>query len=588
MADFISDRGLESKPIYFADLDRCQPAEVISSEGGFGRWQTLPFEAEGVSGVMLKAGPETHAPAVRYPLAANGWHAISIGVHPTGHEGEMPQTLVKLSSDDVYSVLTWDEEGHHLRRKVLQEIFWKVADLDGQAIDFCQQTRRLDPGNGFASVQCAAIRIAYIKLVALTPAEVTALGEERDRGKTRSLFAHNDAHGPHFAYRPTTAEELSREIEPYRDTDFSRIYWESGSGDLMHYPTKIGRTPDFPGVRDFPRVGDRLLAESWRSYLDQGLDPLQIAIEHTHACGLEFHASYRLAGWTYPPPFDHSFRGGYYDHHPELHCVDRDGKTLPRLSYAYNETQDYCLALLREMAQYPIDGICLLYNRRPPYVAYESPLLERFAAAHGGDPRELGDDDPDWLQFRAEVITDFMRRVRREMDAVAREGGRTRKIEISACVLGLESENRHFGLDVETWAREGLVDVLIPYSPAPLAMPTKEDTWSSPSQLKPFVDATAGSDCVLAANVMPRHMAPENLRRNAHMIYAAGVDHLFFWDCAGPSGRANYQPMWNALRRLGHRDEIAEWVDSGKPALGDWTVPLLRLGNWDMTVIAPG
>ena len=72
------------------------------------------------------------------------------------------------------------------------------------------------------------------------------------------------------------------------------------------------------------------------------------------------------------------------------------------------------------------------------------------------------------------------------------EQGRARRIEVSACVLGLEEENRYFGLDVAAWAREGLIDVLIPYSPAPLAMPTEEDTWSNPSQLEPFTHATQG------------------------------------------------------------------------------------------------
>ena len=65
-------------------------------------------------------------------------------------------------------------------------------------------------------------------------------------------------------------------------------------------------------------------------------------------------------------------------------------------------------------------------------------------------------------------MTDFMRRVREEMDTISREQGRARRIEVSACVLGLEEENRFFGLDVAAWAREGLIDVLIPYSPAPL------------------------------------------------------------------------------------------------------------------------
>ena len=113
------------------------------------------------------------------------------------------------------------------------------------------------------------------------------------------------------------------------------------------------------------------------------------------------------------------------------------------------------------------------------------------------------------------------------------------------------AENVLFGCDVATWAREGLIDALIPYSAAPLAMPTDEDTWSAPEQLTPFVEATRGTACTLAPNVMPRHMSAEDFRRKAHLIYGTGAEHLFFWDCAGPGGRANSQPMWNALRRLG-------------------------------------
>ena len=77
MADFIADRGFSTAPIYVTDLERCQPADS-ALRNGFHRWQTISSEAEGFSGVMLKAGPETRAPEVRYPLSATGWHAISM------------------------------------------------------------------------------------------------------------------------------------------------------------------------------------------------------------------------------------------------------------------------------------------------------------------------------------------------------------------------------------------------------------------------------------------------------------------------------------------------------------------------------
>ncbi|MCY4112265.1 MAG: family 10 glycosylhydrolase, partial [Chloroflexi bacterium] len=490
MSDAITDRGFRAEPRYVADFDRCTPAEALATDATRGHWQTLSFEADGVSGTMLFAGPETLAPDVTYPLRVEGWHAISVGVHPTaGGESDFSLVQVMLSGDSAFSALTWSTEGHHLRRKELQEIFWKVADLTGQEVVFSQLHRRIDSGDGLASVQSGSARIAYLKLVPLAEDEVQQLVGERTSGRDRRLWAHNDAHGPHYTYRMTTAAEVRREIEPYRDTDFSRMYWESGAGDLMRYFTKIGRTATAHGVEMFPRVGDRLLAESWRSYHEQGIDPFQVALEHTHELGMEFHAAYRLAAWTYPPPMNQEYLDGYFQDHPQWRCLDRDGRELPRMSYAFPEVQDYCLAALREMAEFDLDGICLLFNRRPPYLMYEQPLIEGFTASHGADPRELPEDDPEWSTYRGGVLTGFMRRVRQEMDAVAREQGR-RRLEVSACVQGLMAENVLFGCDVATWAREGLIDALIPYSAAPLAMPTDEDTWSAPEQLTPFVEAT--------------------------------------------------------------------------------------------------
>ena len=589
--DHIADRGFAAEPCYVTDLDRCEPAAALAAAPLPGHWRTIDYETEGFGGAMLVAGPETQAPAVRYPLDVRGWHAISVGVHATGHAGGLGQVLVRLSGDRAFSILSWDPprlHDGHFRRQQLEELFWKAADLTGQQVVIAQAAVRVGAGERPGAVQCEAAKLAYLKLVPLSDSEVEALQAERQRGETRRLFAQNDAFFP-FAYRTSTAEEIRREIEPYRDTDFSRIYWEAGSGDLLWYPSEVARTPADIATRDFSRTGERLLVESWRLLREQGLDPFQIALDYVHEIGLEFHASYRLAGWTYPPTvMEGFFGGGFYDRHPELRCVDRNGRPLPRLSYAYPETQRFCLSVLREIAGYPVDGVCLLFNRRPPYLDHEPPLIEGFMARYGQDPRELDESDPRWLAYRADVLTDFMRAVRRELDAVAEGQGRGRRIGISVCVLGTEQDNLFFGLDLETWVREGLIDTLIPYSPAPLCLPVASDTWSDPTQVAPFVKLTRGTDCTLAINLMPRELSAEDYRRMAAMLYGAGVDHLFVWDCAGAWFRANHRAPWTALRRLGHRNEIEAWRRAGEPGLASPTVPLRTLGGWDMTAIAPG
>ena len=83
-------------------------------------------------------------------------------------------------------------------------------------------------------------------------------------------------------------------------------------------------------------------------------------------------------------------------------------------------------------------------------------------------------------------------------------------------------------------------------------------------------------------------MSPEAYRRKAAMLYEAGVDNFFFWDSAGASGRANFSPAWQALRRLGHREEVEAWIRSGEPGLVPASGPLHQLGDYDLTYQTPG
>ena len=588
VTDNLADRGLSSSPFYVADLEWCRPSGALSRESEPRHWRMYDYEVAGFDGVMLIAGPETEAPEVTYPLEVDGWHAVSIGFLSTTHNlgSGVHDLLVRLSGDDTFSMLDLIRADAFENQQQLEETYWKTADLTGQQIVFGQLARRRGPGDGPGVVECGPVRIAYIKLVPLTDYEVEELQRDRADRSKRRLYAHNDAFTFRNLYRPTTAEEIRRQVEPYRGTDFSRIYWEIGNGDSLFYPSELGRTSDtIDPPKDYARLTDRFREEAWHIMRRRGTDPFQVALEHAHELGIEFHSAYRLAAWAYPPPvLSYASEGGMWDTHPELRCVDRDGRGLPRLSYAFRETQDFALSVLRDVTRYPIDGVALLYNRRPPYIMYEQPLIDGFTNLHGHDPRDLPEDDPMWLAYRAGVMTDFMRRLHREMVAVAAEQGRG-PIHITACVLGKVDDNMLFGLDTATWAREGLIDTLIPYSPAPLAMPLPSDTWSDPGQVEPFVDMVRGTDCELTMNVMPRDLGAEEYRRMASMLYGAGAESLFFWDA---NERCNYQPAWAALRRLGHRDEIEAWTTAGEPQLGATVLPLRSLAGWNMEAVAPG
>lgn len=204
----------------------------------------------------------------------------------------------------------------------------------------------------------------------------------------------------------------------------------------------------------------------------------------------------------------------------------------------------FVISLLKEIAAYPIDGICLHYNRRPPLVEFEPPVLAGFKEQFGKDPRQLDDRDPQWLKYRATFLTQFMREVREAMNQCALDQKRGKPLEVSAIVMSSEQENLYNAMDLRSWVKEGLVDTLIPYTSVE-RLTSSADSWVDPRAAEFFLRLTKGTPCKLALNLMPRVLSPEEYRRRAHRLYEAGVQHLFFWDRCGGHGRT-----WDALRRL--------------------------------------
>jgi hypothetical protein len=562
-------------PIYVTDLNRCQPAAALSSKPRQRHWRTLDFETETHKGVMLIAGQNTHAPEITYPLQVKGWHAIHFGLRSYGGGEDETRLQVRLTSDKSFAMLKHRSSD----RNRFDDYYWKTADLTGQQIVMRQFWRQIVPDQPDSIANpCNGAWLAYLKLVPLSDEEVKALLEERRTGEHRRLYAHHDAWSYTYEFRPTTVAEIHRELEPFRDTDFSRIYWEGGAGDRMYYPTKRGLRTTDDWVEDGYRVGDRLAAESWRELRKKGIDPYRVAIDYAHSMGMQFHGTYRPAGFHFPVPEDEWNTNGVYDKHPEWRSIDKSGHPTPRLSYALPEVRNVALDFLREMAAYPVDGICLAYNRRPPLIEYEPVVVESFQKKYGTDPRQLDERDPRWLKHRAEFLTTFMREVR----ALLKK--QPKPLDLTAIVMSSERENLYRAMDLEAWIREGLVDTIVPYSTVE-GLNSAMDSFTDPKEAEFFLRITRGTKCKLALNLLPRVLPPEEYRKRAHGLYAAGAENLFLWDT---NARYDFGPSWTALRRLGHKAEIAAWVKAGSPPIERPGSPVRKLGDWDLRYATPG
>ncbi len=570
-----------AEPIYLSDMSACRPQSALSRKPRRSRWRLLDYNTEKFAGTMLVAGQNTAAPEVVYPLKQKGWHAISFGLRSYGGGEDLTRLQVRLKSDSTFSLIQHHEE----ERNRIDEYFWRNADLTGQEIVMRQLCIQSVPENaGSPGNQCSGAWVAYIKLVPLAEEQVRTLREERNSPETRRLYAHNDAWSYTFTYRPTSPAEIRREIEPFRDTDFSRIYWEGGMGDRMYYPTKLGLTPADDWIEDPYRAGDRLAAESWRAWRKQKIDPFRVALDYAHQIGLEFHATYRPAGFHFPVPEDEWNTGGAYDKHPEWRGQDRQGRTTPRLSYAYPGVRKLALDFLKEMAAYPVDGLCLAYNRRPPLIEYEPPVVEGFRAKFGEDPAKLDERDPRWLRYRAGVLTQFMRDVREGLKEAAAQQKLAKPFDLTAIVMSSEAENLYQAIDLQTWIQEKLVDTIVPYASVE-RLTSSADSWVNPKDAEFFIRITRGTSCKLALNMMPRVQSPDEYRRRCHALYQTGAEHFFFWDT---NARNDFSPSWTVLQRLGHRKELEEWARAGSPKFEPPGFKLRKIGDWDLSYVTPG
>lgn len=587
----------KGEPVFLSDLERCVPAAALTRAWEPKRWRLTAFEAEGVAGTLLSAGQNSAVPDVAYPIAHRGWYAVSFGLMSKYGESRLE---VRLRQEETFSLLTHHnmaearlerrdiELGAHLfTTRHFDELFWKYVHLEGpdEAIVLRQLKVQIvpeqpdSPGNRY--LPCW---LGYIKLVPLAPDEVAALEADRRRRDHRRLFAHNDAFGSTSWLRFRSEADIRREIEPFRDTDFSRMYWESGMGDLTYFPSQVGSLFTLEWMRDHYRLRDRLVGETYADFRARGIDPFRVALEYCHQIGLEFHAAYRVAGFHFPAPEDEWNHGGLYHRHPEWRCVDRQGRAVPRLSYAFAGVREFALRLLRETVAYPVDGVCLLYNRRLPLLGYEAPLVESFRAKTGLDPRTLPENDPRWIEHGAMVLTGFMRDLRAMLREEQTRQGRHQPFGVTAVVVSSREENLASGLDLERWVREELVDTLIPYSSA-AGIASDQVSWEDPTSAEFFLRLTKGTRCQLALNLMPRQVTPEDYLRRAHALYSAGAENLFFWDSYQ---RNNFDPSWTALTRLGHRDELAEWANRGRPAIMRPRRTLVKIGDWDLAYGTPG
>ena len=411
--------------ILIRELDKAVDRKLVQTDPSqTNLWKPVSYVSDEFAGVMLGEGGGPEQKPVTIRLGAEGVYRVFLGLYG-GYDAR--QMRVRLAGAQASDTIPIKATGN--RTLVIGETFWKQADLTGRDLVL--------EGSGDARSPGA---LAYVRLQKIP-----------DRKDSYPMVISEDGYGIFLGSEHSGPEVLEKAFESIpQGTCMRMLLWGNGCADNCNYPSKVGQF--------YPNAGYQLawrpeFARNIQTWKDNGWDSLKVMREYTRKRKWEFHVYIRMQAFKAPFPFDAQENSKFFNDHPEYHCLDSQGQKVNRLSYAYPEVQEYMLSLIKEIAGYEPDGVCLCLIRGLPLVLYEPIMVDGFKTRYGVDPRELDELDPRWMDYQGAVVTSFIQQVKQALAPNQR---------LSVIVPATELDCRRWGLDVATWVKRGLIDDLFP------------------------------------------------------------------------------------------------------------------------------
>ncbi len=263
----------------------------------------------------------------------------------------------------------------------------------------------------------------------------------------------------------------------------------------------------------------------------EGVDYPARVIARCRRHGIIPWISIRMNDVHYSDEPGHFFHGQFWKQNPQLRRQAQPDWFQTAFDYAHQEVRDHYQALIAEsLERFDPDGIELDFMREPF-------LFSEGREEEGG-----------------RILTAWIRGIRTLVESAAAQRGHAVKLGVR--VPSHVETARGLGMDAVTWAREGLVDLVVPcnrWMSIEYDMPIKE--WKE--RLGPFQGTLAGgmdvSVLTCRENKMRCALDENDLARGAAVsILADGADALYLFNYFQPlSGDvAAYQSFMKSLSSL--------------------------------------
>lgn len=311
-------------------------------------------------------------------------------------------------------------------------------------------------------------------------------------------------------------------------------------GYTTDYPTKV-RGMEF--IVDRLRNPDTVMggvalwkhAENVRQLWEQGIDPLKVQIGEAHRIGIDFWFRLSMNDWHHSDDEGKLFRligSDFYADHPEYQ-IGRDGvgpRGEPISAYFQDFAHDEVRRLRIETAieacqRYDVNGFVYDFMRCPNFFRHNE------------------------VKKHTPLMTSFIRQTRAALDEVREEKGR----QIGLCVRVPNNVPgaMNLGLDVATWIREELVDIVVPsaFFNADLEedmRPWVEMARDTPVRINPAIEEayraghTAGVTRTFYNPPVYLPLSVDMICAVAARHYSHGVDGMYTFNFFGTAPSYNY------------------------------------------------
>ena len=588
--------------VLFSDFQRALPADALTRQLSAAQWELADYTSTHGGGTMLMCRGTAMPPPVVVRPDLTGWHRIHVCLATSGYPSA--GLTLKLTRDlgASFFCCSWPNPKYPCWCKMeeAEEYYWQCADLTGQELTI-EKLHDESPHT---------LALLWVRFEPMTDAEVAAYQADQIQTRTRTLHAHTDCDW--LGMVPGISRETFApfvQAMAHSDAGLLSVEFYPLLQDLSFAEAAVRR-----GASGLLRAKQRQLPELLR----QAPEVYSYLTEQCHATGQRVYAALRHCLSKCPVPYDYTTIShvAFVDEHPEYYCVDRDGEPFAMLSYAFPEVQDYIVSECLKVLPWGFDGLTLFFHRGV-MTAFEQPVLDRFAERFPGvDARLLPLDDSRLVQVHCEVLTGFIRKLRAALDDFSRRhrGGR----RLGLAIIGGYSleDNRRYGVDVEGWAGEGLIDECVAgnmsvfedvgayMDPATGLVDLRRYREVKYHSVVPPIRRFYGDDLERMIAALPawKEVArrtglvvfheipwectrePEEFRDYALHLYEAGAERLSLWDAFHT--RVMNRAEWNVVSRFGHRDELA-----GMPADRDGygtTVRLLSINGLSIAAYHPG